>query len=116
MESPARPPAEQSSILPTGFAMKHILYSLIVTMLFTTAAFAQIDLLKDINPGVNIPEMESAAVYHGFIYYGADELWRTDGTEEGTTLVKDIQPGGSSFPLSFFVFNDLLYFSAADDH
>jgi ELWxxDGT repeat protein len=96
--------------------MKRILYSFFVVMQVITISYAQIDLLKDINPGVMVPEMESAALYHGFIYYGADELWRTDGTEDGTTLIKDIQPGGGSFPGGFFIFNDLLYFSAVDSH
>uniref|UniRef100_UPI004049DEC7 ELWxxDGT repeat protein n=1 Tax=Candidatus Limnocylindrus sp. TaxID=2802978 RepID=UPI004049DEC7 len=38
----------------------------------------------------------------GFLYFRADngttgtELWRTDGTEAGTTSVKDINPGASS--------------------
>jgi ELWxxDGT repeat protein len=47
------------------------------------------------------------------------ELWKTDGTEAGTVLVKDINPGGNYFPNSSFpkglaVFKSVLYFSASD--
>src|SRR5207247_1215185 len=43
------------------------------------------------------------------------ELWKTDGTPEGTELVKDIQPGpGSSNPRSLTSFNGKLYFRASD--
>ncbi|WP_431620994.1 ELWxxDGT repeat protein [Limnospira platensis] len=43
------------------------------------------------------------------------ELWKSDGTEAGTVLVKDINPGtGNSSPSNFTVFNDTLYFQAND--
>ena len=61
-----------------------------------------------------------------FSAYDADngtELWKTDGTEDGTVLVKDIYPGSpngypqSSSPYDFTLFNDELYFRASDaDH
>jgi ELWxxDGT repeat protein len=41
------------------------------------------------------------------------ELWKTDGTTTGTTLLADINPGAaSSNPLNFTVLNDNLYFTA----
>lgn len=41
------------------------------------------------------------------------ELWLTDGTYEGTRLVKDINPGpGGSFPMELTWINGLLFFSA----
>ncbi|NMO18941.1 HYR domain-containing protein [Pyxidicoccus fallax] len=41
------------------------------------------------------------------------ELWRTDGTEPGTTLVKDIAPGDrSSSPRRFASFQGAIYFAA----
>lgn len=44
------------------------------------------------------------------------ELWKSDGTEEGTVLVKDIDPGSnSSSPANFLEFNDELYFTAEDE-
>lgn len=41
------------------------------------------------------------------------ELWKTDGTEAGTVMVKDINPGrGSSAPSALVVCNNTLYFTA----
>jgi ELWxxDGT repeat protein len=46
--------------------------------------------------------------------YGA-ELWETDGTSQGTQLVKDINPGpAGSDPQGFVEFDDQLYFAAHD--
>lgn len=46
------------------------------------------------------------------------ELWKSDGTEHGTVLVKDIYAGpGSSRPACFASFGDRVYFSArTPDH
>lgn len=55
------------------------------------------------------------------VYFAANdpvngtELWRTDGTESGTTLVKDIASGsGSSNPSQFTVAGNLLYFRSGN--
>ena len=42
------------------------------------------------------------------------ELWRTDGTDAGTYLVKDINPNGQSNPANFQLFNGLVWFTADD--
>ncbi|MCX5972838.1 MAG: DUF5050 domain-containing protein, partial [Chloroflexi bacterium] len=42
------------------------------------------------------------------------ELWRTDGTEAGTTRVKDINGVGDSYPNEFTALGDYLYFQATD--
>lgn len=60
--------------------------------------------------------------FGGYIYFSFNtsangiELWKTDGTIAGTTLVKDINPSGSSssVPANFCVVNNTLYFSASD--
>ncbi|MCI2229366.1 T9SS type A sorting domain-containing protein [Polaribacter sp. MSW13] len=51
------------------------------------------------------------------LFFAADdgvngkELWKTDGTDVGTVLVKDIEPGeNDSSPSDFFEFNNNLYF------
>ncbi len=89
-------------------------------------------MVRDIYPGP-LPEFEDPdnlnqnidfeqgdLVYsNGYIYFLADdgihggELWRTDGTEEGTTLVCDINPGpGDSFPFNVTDVNGEVYFIA----
>lgn len=64
--------------------------------------------------------------YHNKVYfYGSDgvhgaELWRSDGTDTGTVMVKDINPMGDAFNLADFAFGalqvagDKLYFCAND--
>jgi len=47
--------------------------------------------------------------------YSGRELWRTDGTYEGTRLVKDIGPGGDSANINFLTnLNGALYFFAGN--
>src|SRR5262249_17991228 len=44
---------------------------------------------------------------------GGVELWKSDGTEAGTVMVKDINPGtASSSPAQLIAFNGALYFAA----
>jgi ELWxxDGT repeat protein len=81
-------------------------------------------LVKDMNPGAGdgIPVGSPFfTVFNGALYFiGNDgttggELWRSDGTEAGTVLVKDIHPGANgSFPSGLTVFNGALYFAAND--
>jgi len=41
------------------------------------------------------------------------ELWKSDGTDAGTVMVKDIYPGNyGSYPLDFVEINGILYFTA----
>src|SRR5262249_36818953 len=43
------------------------------------------------------------------------ELWKSDGTEAGTVLVKDVKPGyTSSYPSDLTAVNGTLFFSASD--
>ncbi|MDH3693531.1 MAG: hypothetical protein OER96_03040, partial [Gammaproteobacteria bacterium] len=59
---------------------------------------------------------------NGTLYFRADptgtntnvELWKSDGTEGGTVLVKDINPGGGSSPSRLTNLNGVLYFRATD--
>jgi ELWxxDGT repeat protein len=88
-------------------------------------------LVKDIWPGDNLygpngSSPHSFAGAGGIVYFAAvddagDELWKTDGTEQGTVLVKDIYPGGdkygsySSVPRDLATFGNRVIFSARDE-
>ena len=59
--------------------------------------------------------------FGGALYFSADdpihgrELWRTDGTLSGTTLVRDLAPeGAQGQPREFTVSGGVLYFVASD--
>ena len=44
------------------------------------------------------------------------ELWKSDGTEEGTVMVRDIWNGsGNSYPYLLVTYNGILYFRAYND-
>ena len=76
--------------------------------------------------GVRAHLSNGSATLDGYTYFQAfdpahgHELWRTNGTAAGTTLVKDINPavgatqGYGSFPGSFMIFNRTLLFTATD--
>ena len=80
-------------------------------------------LLKDIFPGnyggVDVVTPASFAVYRGILYFAAYdpttgvELWKSDGTSEGTVLVKDLAPVGSSIPAGLTVVGGSLYFGTS---
>ncbi|MCM2279143.1 MAG: hypothetical protein NDJ89_13790 [Oligoflexia bacterium] len=63
------------------------------------------------------------AIFNGLVIFGASdgggtgrELWRSDGTEAGTFLIKDINPGpiGGIDNPRFVVWGNSLYFTADD--
>lgn len=65
-------------------------------------------------------QLISLTEHQGQLYFGAidcthgTELWRSDGTPEGTRMVADVQPGpGSSSPLYITSIGDSVVFSAA---
>lgn len=77
-------------------------------------------LVKDIN-NINTPPSKPSTplVIDGTLFFSAEnrvtgrELWRSDGTEEGTVLVRDIFPGSSgSGPESLTSVSGQLFFRA----
>ncbi|XZE56277.1 ELWxxDGT repeat protein [Planctomycetaceae bacterium SH139] len=88
-------------------------------------------LVKNINPNTDTPDNELGSYpsnltdVNGTLYFSASdgstgfELWKSDGTEAGTMLVKDIKPastGGNygSYPYYMTGFNGEVYFTAND--
>ena len=83
-------------------------------------------ILKDINPhgdGYPIGYDPYPVLFKGSLYFAANdgdngvELWKSDGTEAGTVMFKDInkvKPGASSYPYDLTVVNDTLFFAADD--
>jgi ELWxxDGT repeat protein len=56
----------------------------------------------------------NTAYFRAFLSVGGVELWKTDGTELGTEIVKDIYVGnGSSSPGNYIEMNGVLYFTAS---
>ncbi|MFY0713255.1 T9SS type A sorting domain-containing protein [Seonamhaeicola sp. NFXS20] len=108
--------------------MKKLLLNFIA-ILSIASLNAQITLVKEINDsGSSNSSPANLFTFNGKIYFAATdsngsntpgganlgkELWVTDGTETGTTFVKDLKSGsGNSSPTGFFEYNNTLYFSA----
>ena len=75
--------------------------------------------IKNIFDGSQGSSPGSFAEVNGTMFFAADdgstgrELWKTDGTPEGTTLVKDIDPGATgSNPSDLTNVNGTLFFTA----
>ena len=105
------------------------LFNIVVTILLchcTNLLYGQSPVLvKDIYPGSGSGVSQSSdkqiVTINGIAYFkGTDqthgtELWKSDGTEAGTVLVKDIYSGnGSSDPHNLTAFNGKLIFYAYD--
>jgi ELWxxDGT repeat protein len=78
-------------------------------------------LVKDIRPGGSSAPAELSAVGDTLYFSAADgvhgkELWKSDGTPEGTALVKDISPSGSSDIRSFVDFGGLAMFCVKESN
>lgn len=90
--------------------------SLETRRLLTTASLV-IDLHS--NPHNSYPQGFTAfqdAVFFSAADDHGRELWKTDGTADGTELVKDIVPGSvGSAPKNFIQFGEELYFTTGED-
>ena len=81
-------------------------------------------MIKNINPGAAdalTRGIQNLKAINNVLYFAADdgvngtELWKSDGTNLGTVLVKDIYPGAtSSNPAWFTELNGQIYFDAAN--
>lgn len=110
------------------FAGKIMMLALTVNMLlgFTLQAqqfhFTDINTLTNSNPfNYQFDQHSKFAEYKGYLYFAADdgihgiELFRSNGTAEGTELVADLVPGNGYSNISDIkVAGDLLYFTVQD--
>ncbi len=102
--------------------MKNILFALLLIPLL--AQSQQVELVKDFTSDAtgesHSPSMQGAVwnnlyFYAGRSQYNEKELWVTDGTSEGTTMLKDINPGNpSSDPADFVSISNGVLFTAKD--
>jgi ELWxxDGT repeat protein len=84
-------------------------------------------LVKDIQPGLDEEgdprngNLEELIAVGNTLYFSAndgtngEELWKSDGTESGTVMVKDIRAGSSSGPEKLTATGNTLYFAATTD-
>ena len=91
----------------------------VVSIQTAQAADNDVELVKDINPtGSSYPRyftiVDDTIYFRAYDETHGDELWKSDGTEAGTTMVKDINSAGDSSPSYLTAINDILYFSADD--
>ena len=83
------------------------------------ASVTTASLVKDIHPSGDSGVGWMAGV-NGMVYFSASdgvhgvELWKSDGTDAGTTMVKDIHPAGDSYPTWLVDVNGTLFFIATD--
>ncbi len=95
---------------------------LLIWLLASTSLFAQIGLVKDINPdgsgivGSELVVFQNKLFFSAFNAETGRELWVSDGTEVGTNLLKDINSGSlSSSPKELTVAGNYLFFIATTE-
>src|SRR5215218_1923401 len=106
---------------------RSFLVALLVALLAPATAAADrltvrgTQVFKSVAPDAPTQFGNEIATFNGFVYFVANddvhgnELWRTDGTNEGTALVSDIYPGlpsTNSNPHRLTVVGDRLFFNA----
>jgi len=104
--------------------MKKLSFILIIPALFllipAAAHAGEPFMLKDIKPGSGQSNPGFLTNINGILFFSAsdgingDELWKSDGTEAGSVIVKDINPAGHSHPVVLTNVNDTLFFRAND--
>jgi len=84
-------------------------------------SYGSLDLLVDIYSGSNSSEATFGPILNGKMLFSAstasagNELWITDGTPTGTTLVKDIYPGSKDgFPRNMTLVGNKVFFRGYD--
>ncbi|MDQ6481909.1 ELWxxDGT repeat protein [Dyadobacter sp. LHD-138] len=103
------------------FPERHALFCLIGLFVFSILVVDAQVLVKDIKPLRASSNPEQLTNANGLLYFVADdgvhgkELWKSDGTAEGTVMVKDIIPGaGDGFIRNLLHVGGKLFFAASN--
>lgn len=99
--------------------------TLILCLFFAAAGLlAQPVLVKNIQPGLSsgiLLGLTQSTLVDNTLYFSAwngvngTELWKSDGTEAGTVMVRDVYPGNTDgFEKMFAAFDHQLYFTGRD--
>jgi ELWxxDGT repeat protein len=139
--SPARPPASRRGLRHIGAMLAGSVVLATLLLVFANLAFAQSAqkkapsnlepfLVEDIYPGKTGSEPNWLMDFKGRLLFAADhpkfgeELWESNGTKSGTSLLKDIDPGplvitgventetGSSAPDNVLLKENVIFFQA----
>ncbi len=99
----------RSNVLNKAFA------TIVVIIVFiSNPTFAQ-QFIKNFSAASSFVKLDNTIFFTAQDASYGLELWKTNGTSEGTTLVKDIKPGPlSSNIANLTVFKGKVYFSAND--
>jgi ELWxxDGT repeat protein len=82
---------------------------------FCSTYIDEVSQVKDITPGIESSSPVHLTNVNGTLYFTvASQLWKSDGTWDGTVLVKDINPGGDSNFDHLTAFGSTLFFTADD--
>jgi ELWxxDGT repeat protein len=78
---------------------------------------SSVELVRDLYLGPSDSFPNGFTVLQGELYFAAwtesgNELWKSDGTPQGTRLVRDIHPSGHAYPLALGVVGSHLLFGA----
>lgn len=96
--------------------MKQIyLFTLLLLMnsLITAQTFNSFDINPDGDSDpVYLTSYKNLLVFQADDGIHGDELWVSDGSQQGTLMLKDIKEDGSGNPIAFTEYNELLYFTA----
>ncbi|MDP5093312.1 MAG: T9SS type A sorting domain-containing protein [Polaribacter sp.] len=85
---------------------------LLIFLLTILNSFSQVEIVTDFSWAFAKKVNNRIVFSHNTADYGK-ELWVSDGTTEGTVLLKDINPGtGDSTPFHFTLLDDVVYFQA----
>lgn len=108
-------PSSHSTVLSLScaFFIRCSLIMFLLTSFTVISSSAQVELIKDINTLKDPFELEysKAVDCNGILYfYSKNELWRTNGTSSGTTLVKQYRDLGDMIS-----FSGAVYFYAAQE-